>query len=152
MKILGLNAYHADASAALFVDGELAYAIEEERLNRKKHCAGFTALAARRCLELAGVRPQELDHVAVSRDPRVHLGHKALHVVERALHGGGRALLRQVRERLHNHQRVQRLSEVLAAALGAAPRRRQKSVTSAVSVAARKLALAAVSRSTARSS
>ena len=121
MKILGLNAYHADASAALFVDGELAYAIEEERLNRKKHCAGFPALAARRCLELAGVRPQELDHVAVSRDPRVHLGHKALHVVERALHGGGRALLRQVRERLHNHQRVQRLSEVLAAALGAAP-------------------------------
>lgn len=121
MKILGLNAYHADASAALFVDGQLAYAIEEERLNRKKHCAGFPALAARRCLELAGVRPEELDHVAVSRDPRVHLGHKALHVAERALRGGGRTLLRQVGERLQNHQRVQRLSEVLAAALGVTP-------------------------------
>ena len=121
MKILGLNAYHADASAALFIDGELAFAIEEERLNRKKHCAGFPALAARRCLELAGVRPAELDHVAVSRDPRVHLGHKALHVAERALRGGGRALLRQVSQRLHNHQRVQRLGEVLAAALGVAP-------------------------------
>ena len=44
MKILGLNAYHADASAALFIDGELAFAIEEERLNRKKHCAGFPAV------------------------------------------------------------------------------------------------------------
>ena len=51
MKILGLNAYHGDASAALFVDGELAFAIEEERLNRRKHCAGFPALAARACLE-----------------------------------------------------------------------------------------------------
>ena len=44
MKILGLNAYHGDASAALFVDGELAFAIEEERLNRRKHCAGFPGL------------------------------------------------------------------------------------------------------------
>jgi carbamoyltransferase len=122
MKILGLNAYHGDASAALFVDGELAYAIEEERLNRRKHCAGFPALAARACLDLAGVRPEQLDHVAVSRDPRVHRLHKALHVAERALHGGGLLLVAQVRERLHNHQRVQRVSEALAAALGVAPK------------------------------
>ena len=98
MKILGLNAYHGDASAALLVDGKLAYAIEEERLNRRKHCAGFPALAARACLDLAGVRPGELDHIAVSRDPRVHLAYKALHVAERALRGGGRALLAQVGE------------------------------------------------------
>ena len=121
MKILGLNAYHGDASAALLIDGKLAYAIEEERLNRRKHCAGFPALAARACLDLAGVRPEELDHVAVSRDPRVHLGYKALHVAERALRGGGRALFTQVRERLHNHQRVQKISEALATALGVTP-------------------------------
>lgn len=118
MKILGLNAYHADASAALFVDGELAYAIEEERLSRRKHCAGFPALSARLCLELAGVRPEELDHVAVSRDPRAHLGRKALYVAERALRGGGRALVRQVGERLHNHLRVQRIGDALGEALG----------------------------------
>lgn len=121
MKILGLNAYHGDASAALLVDGKLAYAIEEERLNRRKHCAGFPALAARACLDLAGVQPGELDHVAVSRDPRVHLAYKALHVAERALRGGGRALLAQVGERLHNQRRVQQGSEALAAALGVAP-------------------------------
>ncbi len=121
MKILGLNAYHGDASAALLVDGKLAYAIEEERLNRRKHCAGFPTLAARECLKLAGVRPEELDHVAVSRDPRVHLAHKALHVAERALRGGGRALLTQVRERLHNHQRVQHVNAALAISLGVAP-------------------------------
>ena len=34
MNILGLNAFHGDASAALFIDGRLVAAIEEERLNR----------------------------------------------------------------------------------------------------------------------
>ena len=68
MTILGLNAFHGDASAALLIDGQLAFALEEERLNRIKHWAGFPAQAARACLELAGVG--ELEHVAVSRDPR----------------------------------------------------------------------------------
>ena len=35
--ILGLNAYHADASAALLCDGRLIAAVEEERLRRVKH-------------------------------------------------------------------------------------------------------------------
>ena len=62
--ILGLNAYHGDAAAALVVDGELVAAAEEERFNRIKHCAGFPAEAARWCLADAGVEPSDLDHVA----------------------------------------------------------------------------------------
>lgn len=57
--ILGLNAYHGDAAAALVVDGELVAAAEEERFERIKHVAGFPALAAAWCLEEAGVRPDE---------------------------------------------------------------------------------------------
>ena len=83
MIILGLNAYHGDASAALLIDGRLAYAIEEERLNRKKHCAGFPALAAHMCLDLAGIAPKDLQHVALSRDPKAHLLQKAMHVAGR---------------------------------------------------------------------
>ena len=105
--ILGLNAYHGDASAALLVDGELRYAIEEERLSRQKHAAGFPELAAAACLKLAGVRPEELTHVAVSRDPQVHLLHKAAHVLERAALGGGRSLVQTLRARLHNRSQVQ---------------------------------------------
>ena len=56
MVILGLNAYHADASVALVKDGLLVSAIEEERLNRQKHCAGFPTLAVRAALDQAGVR------------------------------------------------------------------------------------------------
>lgn len=39
--IIGVNAFHADSSAAIFKDGELLFAIEEEKLLREKHWAGF---------------------------------------------------------------------------------------------------------------
>ena len=81
MNILGLNAFHGDASAALFMDGRLMVAIEEERLNRIKHWAGFPALSARECMRRAGV--ESVDHVAISRNPRAHLWRK---VVEGAKH------------------------------------------------------------------
>src|SRR5437588_8629717 len=71
--ILGLNAYHGDAAAALVIDGELVAAAEEERFNRVKHCAGFPSLSAAWCLADADIGPDELDHVAVSRDPKANL-------------------------------------------------------------------------------
>ena len=81
VKILGLNAFHGDASAALLVDGQLAFALEEERLNRIKHWAGFPALAARACLAQGG--PGPLEHVAISRDPRAHFWTKVGRLVTR---------------------------------------------------------------------
>ena len=39
--ILGINAFHADSSACIIVDGTIVAAIEEERINRKKHYSGF---------------------------------------------------------------------------------------------------------------
>src|SRR5687768_7795621 len=71
--VLGVNAFHADASCALLVDGKLAAAVEEERLTRIKHCAGFPAHSARECLRMAGISRNEIDHVAVSRDPSANL-------------------------------------------------------------------------------
>ena len=71
-SILGLNAYHGDASAAIVVDGELIAAVEEERFNRVKHCAGFPTQSIRYCLEQAGIGPRDLDHVAISFDPRAN--------------------------------------------------------------------------------
>ena len=54
MIVLGINAYHGDASAAILVDGELVAAVEEERFTRVKHTAGFPAHAVRYCLQAAG--------------------------------------------------------------------------------------------------
>lgn len=71
-SILGLNAYHGDASAAIVVDGQLIAAVEEERFNRVKHWAGFPAESIKYCLDQAGVSPRDLDHVAISFDPRAN--------------------------------------------------------------------------------
>ena len=79
MIILGINAYHGDASAALLVDGELVAAVEEERFTRVKHAAGFPASAVRSCLAEVGARLQDVDHVAVARDPWARWPHKLLH-------------------------------------------------------------------------
>ena len=87
--ILGLNAYHGDAAAALVVDGELVCAAEEERFNRVKHCAGFPAQAAAWCLAEAGLSAGDLDHVAIGRDPKANLGAKVLRTL---LHGAEPAL------------------------------------------------------------
>src|ERR1043166_3986578 len=112
--ILGLNAYHGDAAAALVVDGELVAAAEEERFSRIKHCAGFPAEAARWCLAEAGVEPGDVDHVAVSRDPRANLPPKLL----RAL----RPRPRYVKARLEIARRVGDIQGELERALGSAVR------------------------------
>jgi carbamoyltransferase len=81
MIILGINAYHANASAAILVDGQLVAAVEEERFNRVKYAAGFPAQAIRYCLAAAGARIEEVDHVAIPRDPWARLGTKLLYAM-----------------------------------------------------------------------
>jgi carbamoyltransferase len=71
--ILGLNAFHADSSAALLRDGRLIAAAEEERFRRIKHWAGFPSAAITYCLREAGIRLSEVQHVAFSQDNRANL-------------------------------------------------------------------------------
>jgi carbamoyltransferase len=68
--VLGINAYHADAAAALVVDGRVVAAAEEERFRRIKHWSGFPAQAIRWCLADAGVSLADVGHVAINSDPR----------------------------------------------------------------------------------
>jgi len=84
MLILGLNAYHGDAAAAIIRDGVLIAAVEEERFNRIKHCAGFPAEAVRYCLRAAGVGIEDVEHIGISRDPSAHLHKKILFAAGRA--------------------------------------------------------------------
>src|SRR5215813_14349095 len=76
MFILGLNMFHADASAAIVHDGKVAFAIAEERLNRRKHFGGFPALSIKACLEAVGAKISDLDHVAVGQDSDANLSKK----------------------------------------------------------------------------
>jgi len=81
MNILGINAYHGNASAAIVCDGLLIAAVEEERFNRVKYAAGFPARAIRYCLKEAGLTLADLDHVAVPRNPYARLATKLFYAV-----------------------------------------------------------------------
>jgi carbamoyltransferase len=81
MLILGLNMFHADASAAIVQDGKVLFAIAEERLNRVKHYAGFPALAIQACLAAAGAKITDIDHVAVGQDSDANLAEKVRYAI-----------------------------------------------------------------------
>jgi len=85
--ILGINAYHGDAAAALVKDGELIGAAEEERFNRIKHCAGFPTQSIQYCLRTAGIGIEEVQHVGISRNPAAHLHQKILAGARRMING-----------------------------------------------------------------
>ena len=111
-NILGINAYHGDASAALVVDGRLIAAVEEERFNRIKHWAGFPAQSILYCLSEAGLRPTDLDHVAVSFDPRANFLRRVGFVVTQF------PSPRAVIDRIKRQGKTLRLEEQFAAAAG----------------------------------
>lgn len=79
---LGLNLFHADSAACIFVDDELIFAIEEERLNRQKHWAGIPLTSIRACLEFAGVNFDDVDYIAVNYNRQAHLGKKFMYSLQ----------------------------------------------------------------------
>jgi carbamoyltransferase len=95
MIILGINAYHGDAAAALIKDGRIVAAVEEERFNRIKHCAGFPTESVKYCLRVAGIQIDAVDHVGISRDPSAHLHKKVLFAARRLGHRGTEARRKQ---------------------------------------------------------
>jgi carbamoyltransferase len=76
MLILGLNMFHADASAAIIEDGKILFAVAEERLNRRKHYGGFPSLAVKACLDAVGAKLTDIQHVAVGQDSDANLAKK----------------------------------------------------------------------------
>lgn len=113
MTILGINAYHADSSAAIFVDGKLIAATEEERFTRVKHWAGFPALAVKFCLKEAGISLEELDHIAIGRDPKAKFKNKMAFLAKNPLANVG-----MVMDRLKNAKNVASLEEEFEKAFG----------------------------------
>ena len=116
-RVLGLNAFHGDASAVGTVGNRFVTGVEEERFTRVKHWAGFPELAIRHCLaEIGDGTLDSIDAVAVGRQPRAYLARKAWLALThpRSL---GRAL-----SRARNLRQVASLNELIASRIpGAAP-------------------------------
>jgi carbamoyltransferase len=67
--VLGISAYYHDSAAAILRDGEIIAAAQEERFSRVKHDPRFPTQAVRYCLDAAGVRLAEVDHVVFFEKP-----------------------------------------------------------------------------------
>jgi carbamoyltransferase len=83
MYILGLTTL-GDSAATLLRDGEIVAAAEEERFSRRKHHSGFPYNAVQFCLEEAGIKIADVEHVALYWKPWV-LRHKALQALKSGL-------------------------------------------------------------------
>jgi len=107
---LGLSgALGHDAAAALFVDGDLVAAVEEERLVRRKHAKGcMPREAAKFCIRSAKIKPRDINTVSVSYAPisifsraRWHYARRYWYAPERsvdALFNGNRRYRRYMHE------------------------------------------------------
>ena len=60
LYVLGLNAWDHDVSVCLLRNGEIAVAIEKERVTRLKHASGYCDSAVQYCLDAEGI---DLDRV-----------------------------------------------------------------------------------------
>lgn len=83
MYIIGINAYHADSSAALLKNGEVIYATEEERFERIKHWAGLPLKSIKYCLDAEGISIQDIDSICIGRDPKAKLFNKLAYLAKR---------------------------------------------------------------------
>jgi carbamoyltransferase len=112
-SILGLNAYHADAAAALVVDGRVVAAAEEERFNRIKHSAGFPIEAVRYCLKQGGLDLRSLDSIAIASKPIEHVREEILQILS-----GRPTYSRQIQKRLQAVAQFRDVRAVLAREFG----------------------------------
>ena len=110
--ILGINAYHADASACLVMDGDLVIAVEEERFTRDKHWAGFPSMAISYCLKQSGIDVEQIEYIAVNRNPKVNLFQKGCYTITR------RPKLSTIKDRLANRGRIKNIKARLAETTG----------------------------------
>ena len=82
MNIIGINAFHADSSACLIIDGKLISAVEEERFNRIKHWAGFPIESIKYCLKESNLDLSDIDHISINIDPKANYFEKILFLIK----------------------------------------------------------------------
>ncbi|MFL5763756.1 MAG: carbamoyltransferase [Bacteroidia bacterium] len=108
MYILGLNAFHGDSSACILRNGEVIVALEEERIRRIKHWAGFPSEAIKYCLADAGISIKDIDHITISRDPSANVVKKIRHTLK------NKVSISAIFDRYTNSRKVKSVKAMLA--------------------------------------
>ena len=108
MIILGINSYHADASAAILVNGQLIAATEEERFTRTKHWAGFPVQAIVFCLKEANITLKDVDYICIGRDPKAKFKKKLAFMMQSPAH-----VLKYAMNRFSNAKKINSIAAEL---------------------------------------
>ncbi|HRG39394.1 MAG TPA: carbamoyltransferase N-terminal domain-containing protein, partial [Bacteroidia bacterium] len=110
MYILGLNAFHGDSSACIVKDGNVLVALEEERIRRVKHWAGFPIEAIKYCLQDANISIKDIDYITISRDPSANVLKKIKHTIKNT------TSVKAILDRYSNSKKVKSVKALLAEA------------------------------------
>ena len=107
MNILGINAYHGDASACILKDNKIIAAAEEERFTRIKHSAGFPIHSINYCLDEAGLNINQLDHITINRNPKQKIFSKIIYASFKLFN------YNFIKNRISNIKRIQSIKKEL---------------------------------------
>jgi len=107
MNIIGLNAFHGDSSACLFIDGAMVSAVEEERFRRIKHWAGFPSESIAYCLRANNLSLSDIDVIAINTDPKAARWKKAAFALS------GQASISLIKEKLFVREQRKGIEEHL---------------------------------------
>ena len=105
MYILGLNVFHGDCSACLFKDDKLVAAIEEERITRIKHAAGFPINSIKFCLDFAKIDIKDIEYVAINRNPNLRFFTKSIYALKNILN------TKKIFDRIKNFKKINSLED-----------------------------------------
>ena len=117
MIVLGINAYHADSSASLLIDGKVICATEEERFTRTKHWAGLPLQSIQFCLDFAKISIEQVDSICVGREPKAKMFNKIFYAVKNF--ASAKEMLVQ---RLSNRSDLNDLNQIIKSHFGFCPK------------------------------
>lgn len=115
LTVLGISgALTHDPSAAIYIDGKLVAAAEEERFIREKHAKNHMPFeAARFCMQYAGIRPSEIDVVAFPFAKVSLLSKARWHYAKRYWYAPDRSLDALLNGNRHYRRNIRRVKSLL---------------------------------------
>ncbi|MFD2337667.1 carbamoyltransferase family protein [Pedobacter mendelii] len=113
--VYAINAFHGDSAACIYKDDVIIAASEEERFRRIKHWAGFPSMSIQFCLDEARIRIEEVDHIAISRDPKANFSKKVFTALK------NRLSIKNIADRLRNLQKAKDINEEFITHFGLKP-------------------------------
>lgn len=110
--IIGLNSFHADSSACLIKNNEVKFGVEEERINRIKHWAGFPKESIKLCLSSENINLNEISDICINTNPISNLDKKIFYFLKNYTFGKKKfEIIKRLKNKISLRENFNRLFE-----------------------------------------